>query len=190
MTIKHRWWHTRVLWSANDQNDALGIVHMLYRKLAALNCPMHLKIRTKPNPFKTAEQWMRHFEASWSLLKKLSAENMLKNKSVFNIHVCRVSVSIYDLLTTQVAYFKHHSRLLVGVIPHKWNICICIYVMVMKKVFYEHQYLPVAKHTWPSPKWPGPASTARPPGTHSLSPMAHPPCVPPSPLAHPSDGPP
>ena len=49
---------------------------------------------------------------------------------------------------------------------------------------------PVAERTWPSPEWPGPASMARPPGAHSLSPMARPPGAPPSPLARPLGAPP
>ena len=49
---------------------------------------------------------------------------------------------------------------------------------------------PVAERTWPSPERPGPASMARPPGAHSLSPMARPPGAPPSPLTRPPGAPP
>ena len=54
----------------------------------------------------------------------------------------------------------------------------------------EPSVLPVIERTWPSPERPGPASMARPPGAHSLSPMAHPPGEPPSPLARPPGAPP
>ena len=81
---------------------------MLYYKLTALNRPIHRKIRTKTNPAQTADRWMRHIEAPWSLSNNLWVETMLKNKSV--IIVRPVSVGIYDLLTSQVAYFPHFPQ--------------------------------------------------------------------------------
>ena len=102
--------HTKVLQSAIHHNDALGIVYMLYYKLTALNRPIHRKIRTKTNPIQTAYRWMRHIEAPWSLSNNLWVETMLKNKSVINVRP--VSVGIYDLLTSQVAYFPHLPQLL------------------------------------------------------------------------------
>ena len=83
---------------------------MLYYKLTALNGPIHRKIRTKTNPIQTADRWMRHIEAPWSLSNNLWVETMLKNKSVINVRP--VSVGIYDLLTSQVAYFPHLPQLL------------------------------------------------------------------------------
>ena len=83
---------------------------MLYYKLTALNGPIHRKIRTKTNPIQTADRWMRHIEAPWSLSNNLWVETMVKNKSVINVRP--VSVGIYDLLTSQVAYFPHLPQLL------------------------------------------------------------------------------
>ena len=83
---------------------------MLYYKLTALNGPIHRKIRTKTNPIQTADRWMRHIEAPRSLSNNLWVETMLKNKSVINVRP--VSVGIYDLLTSQVAYFPHLPQLL------------------------------------------------------------------------------
>ena len=83
---------------------------MLYYKLTALNGPIHRKIGTKTNPIQTADRWMRHIEAPWSLSNNLWVETMLKNKSVITVRP--VSVGIYDLLTSQVAYFPHLPQLL------------------------------------------------------------------------------
>ena len=102
--------HTKVLYSAINHNDALEIVYMLYYKLTALNSPIYMKIRTKTNHVQTADRWMRHNEAPRSLFKTLWVETMLKNKSVINVHPA--SGGIYDLLTSQVAYFPHFPQLL------------------------------------------------------------------------------
>ena len=92
-----------MLQSANNHSDALGIVHKLYYKLTALNCPIHLKIPTKTNPFRTSDQWMRHIEASWSLLRSRWLRTCNRTKSVSNVR--SVSVSVYDLFTIRGVCF-------------------------------------------------------------------------------------
>ena len=130
---------------------------MLYYKLTALNRPIHREIRTKTNLIQTADRWMRHIEAPWSLSNNLWVETMLKNKSVINVRP--VSVGIYDLLTNHVTHFPHlphavaRSRFLAGV-------TITNISMQLALLYSELDYLtynPTSRHgtgytfTWPRP---------------------------------------
>ena len=80
---------------------------MLYYKLTALN--------SQNKPYRNCRPMNATHRSPWSLSNNLWVETMLKNKSVINVRP--VSVGIYDLLTSQVAYFPQLPQLLA---PGSW----------------------------------------------------------------------
>ena len=83
--------------SANNHSDALGIVHKLYYKLTALNCPNTSENTNQNKPFPNFRPMNATHRSLLKLVKKPLVENMLLNKSVSNVR--SVSVSVYYLFT-------------------------------------------------------------------------------------------
>ena len=111
----------------------------------------------KTNPIQTADRWMRHIEAPRSLSNNLWVETMLKKKSVINVRP--VSVGIYGLLTSQVAYFPHLPQLLAPGSSIA-GVAITNISMQLALLYSELDYLtynPTSRHgtgytfTWPRP---------------------------------------
>ena len=83
---------------------------MLYYMLTALNSPYIGKYEPKQSLSKLPTDECDTSKPPEACQKNMWVETMLKNNPVINVRP--VSVGIYDLLTSRVAYFPHLLQLL------------------------------------------------------------------------------